>query len=84
MSGPVADPRNPRPLAEQLPAVYAEDQFAQNFATGLDVVLGPLLTVLDCLDAYFTPVLAPEDFLDWLGHWIGSELDGEFVGRSGG
>jgi phage tail-like protein len=77
MRGSVADPRSPHPLAEQLPAVYAEDPFAQRFATGLDVVLGPLLTVLDCLDAYITPVLAPEDFLDWLGQWIGSELDGD-------
>ncbi|WP_345612888.1 phage tail protein [Pseudonocardia adelaidensis] len=77
MSGSVADPRSPRPLAEQLSAAYAENQFAQSFATGLDVVLGPLLTVLDCLDAYFTPVLAPEDFLDWLGHWIGSKGDGD-------
>lgn len=71
------DPRSPHPLAEQLPAIYAEDSFAQRFATGLDVMLGPQLTLLDCLDAYFSAALAPVDFLDWLGHWVGAELDGD-------
>jgi phage tail-like protein len=77
MRGTNADPSSPRPLAEQLPAVYAEDTFAHDVATGLDVMIGPVLSALDCLDAYFTPVLAPVDFLDWLGSWVGAEVDGE-------
>ncbi|MEU7583972.1 phage tail protein [Streptomyces sp. NPDC041068] len=64
------------PLGEQLPAVFADDDFAQRFVSGLDVVLAPVFTVLDCLEAYFTPSLAPEDFLDWLTDWVGTELDG--------
>ncbi|WP_329121346.1 phage tail protein [Streptomyces sp. NBC_01465] len=64
------------PLGEQLPAVYADDDFAMRFVAGLDTVLAPLFTVLDCLEAYFTPALAPEDFLDWLTEWVGTELDG--------
>ncbi|MBO0515756.1 phage tail protein, partial [Streptomyces beijiangensis] len=58
------------PLGEQLPAVYADDDFAMRFVAGLDTVLAPLFTVLDCLEAYFTPALAPEDFLDWLTEWV--------------
>lgn len=77
MRANVNDPRSPNPLADQLPAVYQEDSFGLRFASGFDVVLGPLMIVLDCLDAYFSPWLAPEDFLDWLGRWIGAELDGD-------
>ncbi|MFJ2767959.1 phage tail protein [Streptomyces sp. NPDC087300] len=64
------------PLGEQLPAVFADDDFALRFVSGLDVVLAPVFTVLDCLEAYFTPSLAPEDFLGWLTDWVGTELDG--------
>lgn len=71
------DPLSPRPLADELPAVYAEDAFVRSFATGLDVVIGPMILALDSLDAYFSARLAPEDFLDWLGGWVGAELSGE-------
>ncbi|MFI2615300.1 phage tail protein [Streptomyces sp. NPDC018584] len=64
------------PLGEQLPAVFADDDFALRFVSGLDTVLAPVFTVLDCLEAYFTPALAPEDFLGWLTDWVGTELDG--------
>ncbi|MBM7173445.1 phage tail protein [Streptomyces sp. G44] len=64
------------PLGEQLPAVFADDDFALRFVSGLDSVLAPVFTVLDCLEAYFTPALAPEDFLGWLTDWVGTELDG--------
>jgi phage tail-like protein len=77
MRGNVTDPRSPYPLADQLPAIYQEDFFGLRFASGFDVVLGPVLILLDCLEAYFSPWLAPEDFLDWLGQWIGAELDGD-------
>jgi phage tail-like protein len=77
MRGNVSDPRSPYPLAEQMPAIYQEDFFGLRFASGFDVVIGPLMILLDCLEAYFSPWLAPEDFLDWLGQWIGAELDGD-------
>ncbi|MFD8793362.1 phage tail protein [Streptomyces vinaceus] len=59
-----------------LPAVFAEDELAQRFVAGLDEVLAPVLNVLDCLDSYFTPSLAPVDFTRWLGGWVGAETDG--------
>jgi phage tail-like protein len=63
------------PIGLQLPAVYADDEMAQRFTAGLDDVLAPLLNVLDCLDSYFTPSLAPEDFTEWIGSWVGAETD---------
>ncbi|MFE5243392.1 MULTISPECIES: phage tail protein [unclassified Streptomyces] len=58
-----------------LPAVFADDDLAQRFVAGLDEVLAPLHNVLDCLDAYFTPSLAPADFTRWLGSWVGAETE---------
>ncbi|MEW1862136.1 phage tail protein [Streptomyces sp. NBC_00669] len=59
-----------------LPAVFAEDDLAQRFVAGLDEVLAPIHNVLDCLDSYFAPSLAPADFTRWLGDWVGAETDG--------
>jgi phage tail-like protein len=64
------------PLGLMLPAVFADDDFAQRFVAGLDEVLAPIHNVLDCLDSYFAPSLAPADFTRWLGDWVGAETDG--------
>ncbi len=64
------------PLGTMLPAVFADDDMMQRFVGGLDEVLAPFLNVLDCLEAYFTPSLAPADFTRWLGWWVGAETDG--------
>ncbi|MER5711392.1 MULTISPECIES: phage tail protein [unclassified Streptomyces] len=74
--GTVPGLATPYPLGAALPAVYAEDDFGQRFVSGLDVVLAPLFTVLDSLEAYFSPALAPADFVDYLATWVGAELDG--------
>ncbi|MFK0264755.1 phage tail protein [Streptomyces angustmyceticus] len=76
MRGTTAGLPSPHPLGAALPAVYADDDFTQRFVAGLDAVLAPLFHVLDCLESYFTPALAPEDFVDWLTTWVGTELDG--------
>lgn len=70
MRGSIPGLASPHPIGQQLPAVYAEDDFAQRFTAGLDEVLAPILLTLDCLDAYLDPELAPPDFLDWLGSWV--------------
>src|SRR5690242_8134058 len=78
------------PIGEQLPALYADDDFAQRFTAGLDTVLAPVFATLDNLSAYFDPRLAPADFLTWLASWVGAdddsrvplELRREVVGRA--
>ncbi|MFC8900640.1 phage tail protein [Streptomyces cinereoruber] len=74
--GTVPGLATPYPLGAALPAVYAEDDFGQRFVSGLDVILAPLFNVLDSLEAYFTPALAPADFVDYLATWVGAELEG--------
>jgi phage tail-like protein len=77
MRGAVDGLPSPHPLGPALPAVFAEDDLAQRFVAGLDDLLAPLLSVLDCLEAYFSPELAPIDFVGWLAGWVGAELHGE-------
>ncbi|MEN3358207.1 MAG: hypothetical protein V7637_2189 [Mycobacteriales bacterium] len=62
-------------LGDLLPAMYADDDFAQRFTVGLDTVLAPILSTLDNLAAYLDARLAPEDFLRWLGGWVAAQLD---------
>ncbi|WP_251095751.1 phage tail protein [Streptomyces sp. Caat 7-52] len=64
------------PIGMMLPAVFADDDLAQRFVAGLDDVLAPVHGVLDCLDTYFRPSLAPLDFAQWLGDWVGAETEG--------
>jgi phage tail-like protein len=68
-----------QPLIEKLPALYQEGGFLEQFTSGLDVVLAPVFATLDCLDAYIDPEVSPEDFLGWLGDWVGLRLDEDWT-----
>ena len=65
----------PYPLGTLMPAVYQEDPVAMQWTAGLDDVVAPVISVLDCLTAYTDPLLAPEDFLRWIAGWLGAVLD---------
>ena len=66
---------SPHPLGARLPAMYLEDGFVQRLTGALDEVLAPILSCLDNIEAYIDPDLAPDDFLQWLGGWVGLALD---------
>jgi phage tail-like protein len=67
--------RTPYPLSTLVPAYLQEEDFVVRMTGGLDDVLAPAIAVLDCLDAYVDPLLAPPDFVTWLGSWVGAPLD---------
>lgn len=69
--GGVPELSTSRPIAGQLPALFQEDDFCVRLTQALDEVLAPAYLVLDSLDAYIDPDLAPEDFLEWLAGWVG-------------
>ena len=75
MRGLVAGLDSTHPLGPALPALFQEDVTAQRFLSAFDEALAPILCTLDNIDAYFDPRLAPEDFLAWLGGWVGLSLD---------
>jgi phage tail-like protein len=66
---------SPHPLGDRLPAMYLDDSFVQRMTGALDEVLAPVFSSMDNLDTYFDPALAPEDFVRWLGSWVGLVLD---------
>ncbi len=75
MRGLVPGLGSPRPIGAGLPGLYQDDAFAQRFVGAFDDVVAPVFAALDELDAYLDPLLAPEDFLDWLAGWVGVALD---------
>lgn len=66
---------SPYPLGDTLPSMYLQDRFAQSLCSGLDEVLAPITSTLDCLPAYLDPGTSPEDMLGWLAGWLGLTLD---------
>lgn len=66
---------SPHPIGEWLPALYQEDDFAQRFVGALDEVLAPVFAVLDSLDSYLDPWVAPADFVDMLAGWVALTVD---------
>ncbi|WP_411139850.1 hypothetical protein [Streptomyces sp. x-80] len=63
-----------RSLRAILPESYRQGDFADRFIAGFDDVLAPLITALDCLDAYFSPRTAPDDFVTWMLDWTHTSL----------
>ncbi|HEX5265405.1 MAG TPA: phage tail protein [Acidimicrobiales bacterium] len=62
-------------IGHSLPAVYQGDDFCQRLTTVFDDALSPVVSTLDCFDAYVDPALAPEDFVEWLAGWVAVSLD---------
>lgn len=65
----------PYPLGTLMPAIYQDDPATVRWTAGLDDVLAPAISTLDCLGAYIDPMLAPDDFVLWLAGWVGTVLD---------
>lgn len=63
-----------QPMIRALPAIYQDGAFLERFTAGLDAVLAPVLATLDCLHAYVDPHSAPDDFVAWLGAWVGVDI----------
>jgi phage tail-like protein len=72
----VPDLPSPHPLGAHLPALYqSDDAFALGLAAAFDGELAPIFASLDNFDAYLDPMLAPDDFVDWLGTWVAAVPD---------
>ncbi|MFF4983953.1 phage tail protein [Streptomyces sp. NPDC001046] len=66
---------SPYSLADLLPGVFREDPFTVRLTAGWDEVIAPVISTLDCLDAYLDPGLTPPDVLAWLAERLGTRLD---------
>jgi phage tail-like protein len=77
--GTVTDVPITRPIVRELPAIYQDGMFITEFTGGLDQVVAPAMSVLDCLHAYIDPAVAPADFVAWLGGWVGVTLQEDWT-----
>ncbi len=73
----VEDLVSARPMVSLLPAIFQEDEFAVRWLAAFDEITAVIDTTLDCFPSYLDPDLAPEDFLVWVGSWLGAEPDEE-------
>lgn len=73
--GAVENLRSRMPIGPSLPSLYHADDFCQRLTTVFDDALSPVVSTLDCFDAYLDPALAPEDFVEWLAGWVAVSLD---------
>lgn len=69
---------SPYSLVDLLPWIYQEDPFTKRLTAGWDEVIAPLISTLDCLDAYLDPELTPEDLLEWIADRMGAQLDAKW------
>ncbi len=75
MRGLIPGLETPHPIGETLPGLYRDDDMAQRLVSAMDAEMAPVFASLDGFEAYLDPAYAPEDFLDWLGGWVGVTLD---------
>ena len=75
MRGLVDGAATSAPIAAGLPALFADDDFAQRLTGALDAVLAPAVGSLDNVRAYLDPGTAPPDFLRWLARWVAAPVD---------
>jgi phage tail-like protein len=71
MRAAIAALQTSRPMVELLPSIYQEDLVSLQWLSAFDQVLTPLVTSIDCFSSYLDTELAPDDFLAWLGTWVG-------------
>lgn len=67
--------RSPFPLIDRVPALLADDPMVDSFLAALDEVWAPIISTLDCFDAYLDPRLAPPDMVAYLGSWVLAPID---------
>jgi phage tail-like protein len=60
-------------LRQAIPAVYQEDPLFMTLCAAFDELIAPLVSAVDCFDAYLDPYLAPSDFLPWLADLVGHQ-----------
>lgn len=73
--GAVPGLATPFPLIETLPAILQDDPFVEAMMPAFDEVLAPVISVLDCYDAYLDPALAPMDLVRYMGSWVAASFD---------
>lgn len=62
--------QSPFPMINYTSSMLIDDPVAQKICASLDEVLAPIISVLDCYDAYLDAHIAPLDFVRYMCSWI--------------
>ncbi len=62
--------QSPFPMINYTSSMLIDDPVAQKICASLDEVLAPIISVLDCYDAYLDAQIAPLDFVRYMCSWI--------------
>jgi phage tail-like protein len=62
-------------LGSGLPASFFGSPLTTDLVEAFDGVLAPIVATLDDLDGYLDPRYAPDDFVRWIGGWLGAPID---------
>jgi phage tail-like protein len=74
-AAPVASDGAASSYLQYLPPRYHEVEFVGRFLLIFESILEPLERMIDHVEGYFDPRLAPEAILPWLAGWLGMALD---------
>jgi len=72
---PIGIPNDASTYLEHLPGIYQESHFLARYLLIFEHILNPIDRTVSNSWAYFDPGLTPEEFLPWLGSWLGLALD---------
>lgn len=72
---PLGVPETASSYLEHLPGIYQESHFLGRFLLIFEHILSPVERTAGSTWAYFDPDLTPDEFLPWLGSWVGLALD---------
>jgi phage tail-like protein len=64
---------SPLPASAHVPGMLLDDPLFMALAAALDDAMAPTVIGMDCLHYYLDPELTPDDFLPWLGAFVGVE-----------
>ena len=81
MRGTVDGLASPHPIGGLAACVSAGRRLRCPTDHGFRRSAGAPLLGFDCLDAYVDPLLAPDDFVPWLGAWVGTTAYDRSVDR---
>jgi phage tail-like protein len=72
---PLGVPKTRSSYLDHLPGIYQEDDFLGRFLLIFEHIFSPVEQTSGSTWTYFDAGLTPEDFLPWLGSWIGMLVD---------
>lgn len=67
---PVGLPKDASSWLKYLPAIYLDDNFTGRFLLIFEAMMSPDIWIIDNLDLYFSPEIAPLEWVRWLASWF--------------